>query len=100
MAREPEFTPEWFQEKYQPHWFWALTFVLIPLILIVVGFLGSALGSVVPLSVAIAAPKLAVVVAVIGMAAALIRRRKVPIELAVIGLALSVSGYLLLFWFA
>jgi len=86
------------REDYEPHWLWAVTFVLVPLVLIVISFLGLPLGSSVPLDVAVTSPKMSLMIAAIGIGAAGIRRRKVPIQLAAIGLAISGSGFLLLLW--
>ena len=91
LTREPA-------RAYEPHWLWAVTFVGAPLVLIVTGFLGMPIGSSVPLRVAESSPLLAVMLTAIGMGAAVIRRRKVLIQLAGIGLAISVTGYLLLLW--
>ena len=91
-------TPVGCREDYEPHWLWAVTFVLVPLVLIVISFLGLPLGSSVPLGVAVASPKMSLMIAAVGMGAAGIRRRKVPIQLAVIGLTISLTGYLLLLW--
>ena len=85
-------------EKYQPHWLWVLCFFVIPLWLTGLGFFGVYPQDLIPLRVASLAPRLAVFVALIGLGAALLRRRRVPIAITGLGLAASLSGFLLLLW--
>ena len=86
------------RNEYEAHWFWAVTFVLAPIALLAVGFLGLLIGSSVPLRVAETSPKAALTLAAIGIGAALIRRRKRPIQVAGTGMAISLVGYLWLLW--
>jgi len=86
------------RKEYQPHWVWFVAFVVAPLSLLLISVVGIAPGSLVPLDLAAAAPRLALGLAVSGMGAALIGRRKEPIQIAAVGLGVSVAGYLLLWW--
>ena len=85
-------------EKYQPHWVWFLACVVAPVTLLLISVVGIGLGSPIPLGLAAAAPKLGVSIAAVGLAAALVRRRKEPIAIAALGVALTGSGFLLLMW--
>src|ERR1041384_6016226 len=84
--------------KKQPHWVWAVACVVVPLVLLGLGFLGVALRSMVPLAVASTRPLVGPAMAVGGMISALLLRRKVPIQIAGVGLALSGAAFLLLLW--
>jgi hypothetical protein len=86
---------EW---DYQPHWLWALLLIFVPLILITISVGGIAVGSAISYPVAETAPVLAVTISCIGMAASLLRRRKVLIAIAAIGLTISVGGFLMVLW--
>ena len=98
MADDHFVTPVRWKDDYEPHWLWAIVFVLVPLVLTVISFLGLPLGSSVPLGVAVMSAKVSLMIAAIGIGAAVIRRRKVPIQVAGTGLAISLTGYLLLLW--
>jgi hypothetical protein len=86
------------REEGEPSCFWAVVFVLAPLALIVVAFLGLPMPSDVPLWVAVLSPKLALVMAAIGLGTAAIRRQRVPLQVTGVGLAIGLAGYLLLRW--
>jgi len=82
----------------QPHWTWALFFVVVPLALTIVGFFGLWSRSFVPFGVAASSPRLGLALALAGFAAALVRRKRTAIAITAVGLALSSVGYLVLFW--
>lgn len=81
-----------------PHWLWATCCILVPFCLTALGFLGLSPELLVPLNVAAAAPRLAVLVSLGGLAAAVIHRRRATVGIAAFGAAASVSGLLLLMW--
>jgi hypothetical protein len=86
------------REKYQPHWVWAALFVLTPLLLTTVAFMGIWAQPIIPLAVAAHAPRIAVFLSVCGVAAAAVRRRRLALGITAVGLAVSIGGYLLLLW--
>jgi hypothetical protein len=93
------------RKTYQPHWVWFVAFVVTPvalqsisMLLLIIGVLRIESGSLVPLGWAAVGPGIALSLSAVGMGAALIRRRKGPIQIAAFGLALSVTAYLLLWW--
>lgn len=86
------------REQYQPCWIWAVSFVLVPVLLTALGFAGIWPQPVIPLAVASNAPRLSVLIALCGTVAAVIRRRGPAVGLTMIGLVASVGGYLLLAW--
>ena len=98
MAEKPTINGMTTFEKYQPHWVWGLAFVLVPLLLTAIGFLGVSIGSPIPLGLASISPKAAVVIAASGVALAVYHRRKVPIEIAGTGAVLTAIGFVLLRW--
>jgi hypothetical protein len=100
MPLDRRLDPVALRDAYQPHWVWAVAFVAVPFGLLLFGFLGLTTGSPVPLSVASTAPKVGLWIAGAGMAAAIIRWRKVQIQIAGFGLFISGVGFLLLRWFA
>ena len=85
-------------EKFLPHWIWFVGVVFTPFLLIVLGFLGAGFGGLVPAEIAAACPRVAVSLSAIGMAAAVVRRRRAAIALAALGLSISLGGLLLLWW--
>jgi hypothetical protein len=85
-------------EKYQPHWVWGLAFVLVPVVLIAIGFVGVFIGSPIPLALAATSPKAALAIAVFGIALALYHGRRVPIEIAGTGAVITTLAFLLLRW--
>jgi hypothetical protein len=86
------------RDQWQPSWIWGVSFLLIPLLLTAVGFMGIWHQPVIPLTVASNAPRLAVLISLWGMVAAIARRRRLAVGLTTLGLACSVGGYLLLAW--
>jgi hypothetical protein len=86
------------REEYEPHWVWAAAFVLAPLLLTAVAFMGIWPQAVIPLAVAAYAPRVAVFLSLCGVAAAAVRRRRLAFEITAAGLAISTAGYLLLVW--
>ena len=84
----------------QPHWFWGVCFVLLPFCLTALGFVGIYRGAFISFGVASLAPRLAVVLSLSGLTAAVLRRRRVPILITMLGVAISLSGLLLLMWLA
>ena len=86
------------REQYQPCWVWAVSFVLVPILLTAIGFAGIWPQPVIPLSLASNAPRLSILIALAGTVAALIRRRRLALGLTLLGLAASVGGYALLAW--
>jgi hypothetical protein len=87
-----------FLQKYQPHWSWAVMLLLVPGVLIALGFAGLHTGSRISYGIAATAPKVAVLVSLGGVAAALARRRRAAAAVAFAGLTLSGVGFLLLLW--
>jgi hypothetical protein len=85
-------------KKYEPHWLWALIFIVVPLTLTMTSVFGIPIGSAVPFGVAETAPVAAVVVSCTGIAVALCRRRRALIAIAAVGLLISTAGFLLV-WF-
>jgi hypothetical protein len=86
------------RNEYQPHWVWFVAFVVAPLSLLLISVVGIEPGSLVPLGLAATAPGVALGLAASGMAAALLRRRKAPIQISAVGLSASLAGYLLHWW--
>lgn len=84
--------------KYQPHWVWAIGFILVPFCLTALGFIGISRESFVPLSIASLGPQLAVLVSLGGFVAAVARRRRIAFGIVAVGAAVSVGGLLLLMW--
>ena len=84
--------------KYEPHWWWAVAFVFVPLTLVGIAFFGVPVGSGVSSHVAEVAPMAAVVVSGAGMTVTLMRRQKVLIGLAALGAIISVAGLLWIRW--
>jgi hypothetical protein len=82
----------------QPHWVWGAAFVFAPACLIVLGFTGSLIGSLIPLDLASIAPKAALAIAASGWLLALLLRRRVPIAITTFGVAISTGGFFLLRW--
>lgn len=82
----------------QPHWVWGAAFVFVPVCLVLVGFVGATSGSTIPLDLASIAPKIALAIAVAGLAFALLLRRRVPITITMLGAILSAAGFFLLRW--
>ena len=85
-------------EKYRPHALWAVISVILPFGLLMVSLVGLEVGSTVPISVAAAAPPLALALAATGMALGVARRRPPLIAIGGIGLSISGIGFLLLWW--
>jgi hypothetical protein len=87
------------REDYRPRWVWATVLLLLPLLLTSLGFVGVWPQPIISLRVASYAPRLAVAISLCGMAAALIIRRRQPVlGVAFAGLAVSLTGYLVLLW--
>ncbi len=88
-----------FREDYQPHWFWAVMLILVPALLMVIGFLGLEIGSsIISPPLGAAAPRIALILSVAGMGAAFVRRRRAVIDIAAVGLILTGVGFSLLLW--
>jgi hypothetical protein len=87
-----------FGERYQPHWLWAVCFVLAPFCLTALGFMGIWPQPLIPLGVAESAPRVALVISLIGVGAAIVRRKATAIALAALGFVIALGGYLLLSW--
>ena len=81
-----------------PHWWWAVASVVVPLGLMLTALLGLRRGALIPLSVASVAPKIAVALSFGVFAVAVVRARKVPIQIATVGMVISGVGFLLLMW--
>jgi len=96
--REPRQDPALFGEKYQPHWLWATCFVFAPFCLTALGFIGIWPQTLIPLGVAESAPRVALVISVIGMGVAVVRRKATAVALAALGFVIALGGYLLLSW--
>lgn len=82
----------------QPHWVWGAAFVFAPVCFILVGFIGAISGSSIPLDIASWAPRIALTIALAGLALALLLRRRVPITITTLGASLSAAGFFLLRW--
>jgi hypothetical protein len=82
----------------QPHWVWGAAFVFAPVCLMLIGFTGAMVGSLIPLSLASVAPKVGLATAGAGLLLALLLRRRVPIAITTLGLTLAAAGYFLLRW--
>jgi len=87
-----------FGMKYQPHWLWATCFLFAPFALMVLGFVGIWPQPLIPLSFAELGPRLAVLLSLIGIAAALVRRKRITFGIVGLGGAMTGAGYLLLSW--
>ena len=85
-------------ERYQPHWLWAACFVFVPLCLTALGFIGIWPQSLIPLGVAETAPRLALVISLIGVSAAVVRGKATAFALTGLGFAIALGGYGLLSW--
>ena len=85
-------------DKYQPHWVWGVCFIFLPFCLTALGFFGIFRQSLIPLEVAAFGPRLAAVLSLGGVAAALWRRRRIAFGIAAVGAAISFGGLLLLMW--
>ena len=72
--------------------------MVVPLGLLLTAVLGVHQGAPIPLGVAAVAPRVALTVSVLVFAIALVRARKVPIQIATAGMVISGFGYLLLMW--
>ena len=86
------------RDKYQPHWLWAACFLVAPFVLTASAFMGIWAQPVIPLRLAIYGPRVAVLISIGGIAAALFRRRRLATGIAMLGLAISFGGYLVLLW--
>jgi hypothetical protein len=86
------------RDGHQPHWWWAIASIVVPLGLMLIALLGLGRGAPVPLSLAATAPGIALVLSFGAFAAAVVRARRVPILITAVGLVVSGAGFLLLLW--
>ena len=88
------------RERYEPHWVWLLGSLVAPMALLVVSLVGMGRGSLVSTGVAVMVPTIALTTAAVMTGAALIRARRVPIVITLVGLSLTAAGFLWLRWIA
>ena len=82
----------------QTHWWWAVAAVVAPLGLMLTALLGLGRGARIPWSVAAVAPRVALAVSVLVFAVALVRARRLPIQIATVGMIISGVAFLVLMW--
>ena len=88
------------RERYEPHWVWMLGSLVAPMVLLVVSLLGMGRGSLVSAGVAMMVPNVALATAAAMTGAAIIRGRRVPIVITLVGLAMTAAGFFWLRWIA
>ena len=89
--------PHW-RDRYQPHWVWAAGSLVIPAALLIISVLGMGRASFVSTAVAALVPNVALILALALAGAALVRGRRVPIVITLVGLLLTLAGFWWLRW--